>query len=80
MICLYLWFCQWVAGDYDLSREEFDPQGDVAPNFAEEMFVPYESAWIARVGTRLAAGSPPGTVRAPLNAYGSTSDNTGMTI
>ena len=28
------------------------------------------------VGARLAAGPPPGTVRAPLDAYGSTSDNT----
>ena len=27
-----------------------------------------------RVGTRLAAGFPPGTVRAPLDAYGSTSE------
>jgi len=31
---------------------------------------------VQRVGARLAAGSPPGTVRAPLDAYGSTSDNT----
>src|SRR4051812_16872147 len=28
------------------------------------------------VGARLAAGSPPGTVRAPLDAYGSTSETT----
>jgi hypothetical protein len=34
----------------------------------------------SRVGARLAAGSPPGTVRAPLNAYGSTSDNTEITV
>ena len=34
------------------------------------------SSPVARwVGTRLATGSPPGTVRAPLDAYGSTSDN-----
>ena len=28
-----------------------------------------------RVGAHLAVGAPPGTVRAPLDAYGSTSDN-----
>ena len=32
--------------------------------------------WVRRVGAHLAVGSPPGTVRAPLDAYGSTSDNT----
>ena len=29
-----------------------------------------------RVGARLAASAPPGTVRAPLDAYGSTSETT----
>ena len=31
---------------------------------------------LRRVGARLAAGTPPGTVRAPLDAYGSTSETT----
>ena len=31
---------------------------------------------LRRVGAYLAVGSPPGTVRAPLDAYGSTSETT----